>query len=121
MNQRFQPADRLRTRAAFTQVFRRNVRSSDALFTVLARPSTEPGPRLGMAISVRAAGGGVSRNRVKRVVRECFRQHRDRLPAADLVVMARPGIAACDNARLRESLLRHWERIANGCKRSSSA
>ncbi len=117
MNQRFRPADRLRTRAAFTKVFRRNVRSSDALFTVLARPSSEGQPRLGMAISVRAAGGGVSRNRVKRVVRESFRQHRDRLPAVDLVVMARPGVAACDNAGLRDSLLQHWERIAKRCKR----
>ena len=39
------------------------------------------------------------------------------LPIADFVVMARPGIAARGNAQIRASLLRHWERIANGCKR----
>jgi ribonuclease P protein component len=117
LDQRFRPADRLRNRAAFSRIFRRNVRSTDALFTVLARPNDEANPRLGLAISVRAAGGAVSRNRIKRVVRETFRQHRDSLPPADVVVMARPGIAARSNAQIRASLLRHWERIANGCKR----
>lgn len=120
MDQRFRPTDRLRTRAAFTRVFRRNLRSSDKLFTVLARP-VDGRARLGLAVSVRAAGGAVSRNRIKRLVRESFRHHRSRLPDADIVVMARPGIAAEDNRRIRASLLGHWKRIAKGCERSSSA
>ena len=121
MNQRFRPANRLRTRAAFTRVFRSNTRSADDLFTVLAGAVEDGPPRLGLAISVRAAGGAVSRNRVKRLVRESFRHQRERLPLADIVVMARPGIAAVPNARIRASLAHHWERIAKRCKRSSSA
>lgn len=86
---------------------------------MLARPADGDTARLGLAISVRAAGGAVARNRVKRLVRESFRAERERLPAVDIVVMARPGIGAQDNARVRASLSRHWERIAHRCKRSS--
>jgi ribonuclease P protein component len=121
LGSRFRAAYRLPNRAAFTRVFRRNTRSADELFTVLARPSDSGSPRLGLAISVRAAGGGASRNRIKRLVRESFRLSRSQLPAADIVVMARPGIAARDNADIRASLGRHWERIAQRCKPSSSA
>ena len=121
MDARFRPTDRLRTRAGFNRVFRRNVRSADDLFAVLARPGEADVSRLGLAISVKAAGGAVARNRIKRLVRESFRVRRDSLPAVDVVVMARPGVASQDNARIRASLARHWERIAQRCKASSSA
>jgi ribonuclease P protein component len=121
LDARFPPTKRLRNRAAFTRVFRRNIRSADELFTVLVRPGDSGHARLGLAISVRAAGGAVARNRIKRLVRESFRQRQDRLPAADIVVMARPGIASWDNAGIRASLERHWERITQRCNRSSSA
>jgi ribonuclease P protein component len=121
LDARFPPAHRLRNRAGFTHVFRRNIRSADALFTVLVRPGDGRHPRLGLAISVRAAGGAVARNRIKRLVRESFRQRQGLMPAVDIVVMARPGIAARNNAEIGASLERHWERITQRCNRSSSA
>jgi ribonuclease P protein component len=49
--------------------------------------------RLGLVVS-RRVGGAVERNRVKRVVREWFRQNRTQLPfTADLVVIARKDAA----------------------------
>ena len=48
-------------------------------------------PRLGITVS-RRVGNAVTRNRVKRAIREWFRCSRCGLPAAsDLVVIARPG------------------------------
>ena len=67
--------------------------SSDALFTVIARPNGLGRARLGLAVGVRAAGNAVNRNRVKRVVREAFRHIHQELPAVDLVVNARPAAA----------------------------
>ena len=72
-----------------------------------------------MAISMKATGGAVARNRVKRQVRESFRQFRHMLPAVDLVVMARPGIANRTTAEISQSLQAHWNRIARQCVESS--
>jgi len=120
-SQRFRPASRLRRKSEFSRVFRRNTRSADRYFTVLARPLDRGLARLGMAISVRAAGGAVARNRLKRLVREYFRCNRQLLPAVDIVIMSRPEAGAADQLRLRQSLCNHWQRIAAQCKTSPSS
>ena len=74
-----------------------------------------------MAISVKAAGGAVPRNRIKRLIREAFRTRKQDLPAVDLVVIARPAAGKASNDELRRSLYRHWERIARQCAASSSS
>ena len=115
----FDPRRRLRCKKQFDRVFRQPIRSADPYFTVLARRQSGNHPRLGMAISVRSAGGAVARNRVKRIVRESFRLNQHTLPAVDLVVMGRPGIGRCGNAELRDSLHKHWQRIRRRCEKSS--
>jgi ribonuclease P protein component len=48
------------------------------------------GARLGLSVPAKV-GGAVQRNRLKRLVRECFRIHRRRLERGDFVVYLRPG------------------------------
>ena len=67
--------------------------------------------RLGMAVSARAIGGAVERNRVRRLIREYFRLHRQELPAVDLFVTAREGARTATNAQIRASLERLWQEI----------
>ncbi|MCJ7555631.1 MAG: ribonuclease P protein component [Gammaproteobacteria bacterium] len=112
--------NRLTRPTEFSRVFRGSARSSDALFTVLARGNTFGEARLGMAISRKASGNAVERNRIKRVIRESFRMTRIGLPGVDLVVMSRTGARAADNCRLRQSLEEHWRRILGKCGESSS-
>lgn len=59
---------------------------------VMARPNQAGHPRLGMVITKRLLARAVDRNRVKRCVRERFRQAMPELPACDFVVrlIARP-------------------------------
>lgn len=111
---------RLTRPAEFSRVFRGSTRSSDSLFTVLARGNTSGEARLGMAISRKASGNAVERNRIKRVIRESFRMTRIGLPGVDLVVMSRTGARVADNSRLRHSLEGHWRRILGKCAESSS-
>ncbi len=112
---------RLSNKGDFTRVFRRSQRSTDALFVVLARRGSKDYARLGMAISMKATGRAVSRNRIKRLVRESFRLHRADLPSLDFVVIARPGVARERSARIAASLETHWSRIARQCAASSSS
>lgn len=67
----------------------------------------EPGAssRLGLAIG-RKVGKSVVRNRWKRAIRQAFRLHRHRLPAAyDLVVTVDWGRPAEDAGRVEEAFL----------------
>jgi ribonuclease P protein component len=54
--------------------------------------------RLGLVISKKHVGSAVARNRVKRLCREAFRHRAATLPCIDIVVVARPGLTALDNA-----------------------
>ena len=90
--ERFPKRLRLRKRGEFERVFGRPRRSTDELFTVLARRNRLPYPRLGMAISRKHAPRAVVRNRVKRLVREVVRRNRERFPeGCDVVAIAKRG------------------------------
>ena len=58
------------------------------------------------------------RNRLRRLVRESFRQRRSSLPPVDLVVLARRDTAGAANSQLRDSLELHWKRLAGQCGKS---
>lgn len=67
--------------------------------------------RLGLAIAKKQVRHAVQRNRLKRLVREAFRQGSAKIGTFDLVVMARRAAAGADNRRLTQSLCRHFDRI----------
>ena len=69
-------------------------------------------PRLGMAVSARAIGKAVERNRVRRAIRESFRLHQHDLPPVDIFVTARTAARQAPNAAIFESLERIWRRIS---------
>ena len=65
--------------------------------------------RLGVTVS-RRVGGSVVRSRVKRLVREIFRRHRDLLPPGDTVVIARSGAGTLSYWEVLDELTRLWTR-----------
>ena len=114
---RFPPAARLRRSAEFKRVFAEGLRVSDGLFTIVAGPSTQGRPRLGLAVSRRCARSAVQRNRLKRLIRESFRHHCKECPVADYVVMCRSRAAGQPNSALLQSLDRLWDRMAHKVRR----
>jgi len=87
---------------------------------VIASPANGADARLGLAVSRKVSRSAVQRNRIKRVVRESFRKLGAQMPAIDIVVIARPGAAACDNAELSKGIDILLHRTANSCDASRS-
>jgi ribonuclease P protein component len=77
---------RLLDKADFDRVFAENQRARTDSLMVMARPNQLGHARLGMVIAKRILARAVDRNRVKRCVRESFREVRAELPACDFVV-----------------------------------
>ncbi len=112
---RLQKRARLLKAAQFSRVFDQSVRSGDRYFTVLASPNALLHPRLGLAISKRNAKLAVQRNRLKRIIREYFRQSTLNVDA-DYVVMAGQQAAQANNKSLFASLEKHWRILKQKCE-----
>jgi ribonuclease P protein component len=98
----------------FQAVFRgTECRSSDRNLALLARRNGLGHARLGMAIAKRRIRTAVARNRIKRLVRESFRQQS--LSGLDIVVLARDSARQASNAELVKSLQTHWRRLIKQC------
>jgi ribonuclease P protein component len=111
----FSRDDRLRKRREFEECYASGVRVSGRhlqLFllpagtssrAVPAGPDRPPRPRLGLSVG-RRVGGAVTRNRVRRRLREIFRRNRDVFGrrVADLVVNARSSSSQASFAELAE-------------------
>ena len=107
---RLQKENRLLDAAAFSRVFKKATRSRDKWFTVLCRKNDKDIARLGLAISKKHCRKAHSRNRIKRIVRESFRQHQALLAGLDVVVINQPPAATAANRPLFDSLAGHWQR-----------
>ena len=89
---KFPRASRLTSPAEFRRVFQRPLVSQDRYFRVLSRSSELAHARLGLAVSKKVSPRAVDRNRLKRLIRESFRQHQHQLSfqgGLDLVVLPR--------------------------------
>ena len=88
---KFPPHGRLKTRREFRSVLDNGRSRTGRTAVVYAHPSPAPQHRLGLIVS-RRVGSAVVRNRLKRIAREQFRQHRGEFKAPaplDFVVIAK--------------------------------
>ncbi len=99
----------------FKNVFKNPVRAASPHITLLAKPNTLEHARLGLAIPKKHIKRAVGRNRIRRVVREGFRLQQHKLPAVDIVVIAKSGIADLSNEELNKVLNKLWQRITRRC------
>ena len=112
---KFSRQSRLLKPAQFKSVFQQPIRSSDDFFRILARLNQRDHHRLGMAVSKKACSKAVGRNRIKRVVRESFR---NRMLGSfsnhplDMVILPTARATNQSNKTLDESLSTHWQKLA---------
>lgn len=81
------------------------------MFIVQTAVNDTASARLGMAVGARVAGSAVNRNRLRRLIRESFRMHRQEMPAVDVLVTARAAAATAKNREVFDSLAKLWQSI----------
>lgn len=108
----FPKRHRLTRSDEYQRVFGRPRKSISRNLSVFARGNGLSCPRLGLIIAKRSVKGAVARSRLKRIVRESFRHHREALPALDIIVMARHGLDGLPNREVYDALAKHWAELA---------
>lgn len=107
----FPKSKRLVQASDFQYVFNKAEKLRSHHFLVLYKPGLAAHGRLGLAISKRKIAKAHDRNRIKRIVRESFRQQQ--LPSVDVVVIAHNGGELVENSILYRQLGKIWAKLKN--------
>lgn len=107
----FSRASRLRTRKSFLDLYERGHRVNSAFFVLFGLPGAGATSRLGIT-ATKKFGHAVARNRIKRVIREIFRNHRglDEAPV-DVVVNVKAGARDQTFERLEADLTSRYREL----------
>jgi ribonuclease P protein component len=88
-NSTFGKLERIHKRRDYLTVYQQGVRTHSEHFTCIVCPNPSGVRRLGITI-IKKVGNAVTRNRIKRLIREFYRLHKPRLPASlDIVIMVK--------------------------------
>ncbi len=116
---RFNPNNKLITKAEFKSVFDESFKVSQKFLTVLYKPNKKNQARIGLVVAKRSVNSAVARNQIKRVIRESFRLNQEKLAGLDIIVIARQQCGSLDKATLREGIEKLWEKLIKQYKHSS--
>ncbi len=109
----FPRAARVLSAQEYQKVFSKPVRVSARGMLILAVANEQSRARLGLVVPKKVLRSAVDRNRIKRLVRESFRNNQHALPDADLVFIAKPHIGDLGNHELFSALGVLWGQISN--------
>jgi ribonuclease P protein component len=99
---------RLTKAEEYQYVFDNARRFGNPAFTLLVRPNNLGYPRLGLAISKKNVKLAVDRNRIKRLIRESFRQQLSELPSIDIIAMCRTSAVVLPGPEVLKQLNSQW-------------
>lgn len=105
------PHARLRRAADFAALRNARGRLQARHFLLRWIESPSATARLGLAVSRKVSKRAVQRNRIKRIVRESFRNQREGLPPFDVLVIARASAVAIDSPALHADLRYAWQKL----------
>ena len=101
MRQTFTKADRLTNSIQFKTLSQHGKRHYNSLFIIIWQKSHASRSRLGVTVS-KKVGKAVTRNRIKRIIRDFFRLNRNDLrESLDINIIARHACAKADNQTMR--------------------
>ena len=108
----FPKAVRLLTASDYSNVFQDvQLRVSSQNFLILAKAQGSDTARLGIIVAKKNVKLAVQRNRIKRLLRESFRNERDTLPKLDLIVLAKKGANQTANPEILVEFEYLWRKL----------
>ena len=111
--QRFRKSERLRKRHEFTHLTRSGYQCQDRNFIIRYGVNDYDRARLGVTATKRI-GGGVTRNRLKRVLREFFRTHRFRVAiGVDYNIIVKRGAVTLTTDQIFKALEALFDEISH--------
>jgi ribonuclease P protein component len=105
----FPKEERLLSRSEFLRLSAQGHTLHAPHFIIVYRSTTVPVTRIGITVS-RKVGNAVVRNRLKRLIREFYRQNKGLFPVADCNVIARQGAGGLDSHQVGQELVRALRR-----------
>ena len=100
---KFGKESRLRTKTEIDFVFSNAKKLENQSFLLLYRGNKLQNPRIGIIIAKKKVPLAHDRNRLKRIIRETFRNSSN-LSNVDIIFLAKTGLMQIDNASLSKSL-----------------
>lgn len=109
-------SQRLKTPADFRRVYSSKQWGNSSYFTfnvsaIAVSDAAAAESVLGITVSKKVSKRAVDRNRIKRQVKEFYRQRKSALKNAELVITAKPGCAEASDEERQQNLLLLWEKI----------
>lgn len=107
----FPKAERLLRRSDFLKIQASSRSLKTSCFTLLHSANDLGHPRIGITVST-SVGPSVMRNRIKRWIREFYRNHKKAFPEGlDFVFIAKPKASELDHGALYDELERLMKRL----------
>ena len=110
---------RLLTKAEFKSVFDQSRKVSQKHLLVLFKASPQAKNRLGVIVGKRVAKKAVTRNTIKRIMRESFRLNQAMFSGLDLIIIARAQCDKLEKVELRRGIDKLWEKLRDDLKKYS--
>ena len=108
---RFRPFERLKSSSDFKQVFKQAQKTSGKNLLILWKPTQFATSRLGIIASKRVSKLAVSRNRIKRIIRDSFRQQKNQFERLDVIVIAKQPCTKLSKTELRKETDNLWKKL----------
>jgi ribonuclease P protein component len=102
--QSFGKDERIRKRRDYLRIYQEGGRIGSSNFIAILGNNQSGKTRLGIAVN-KKIGNAVTRNRIKRLIRECFRLRKDGIPhSKDIVIIAKRDISLLKYQDVRTEL-----------------
>lgn len=111
----FKKIRRLLIKKDYDHVFIQAKKIVTSEFIIFFRENNLGYARLGLALSKKMIAKAHDRNRIKRLIRENFRK--TKLPAVDIIFLARHGVAKQFNSNINTRLSKSWEKLSSFCEK----